>query len=117
MTYRASFHFDIMPEWENDILKGHKTIDVRVNISPYADVNKGDIIQYRSAKVEVKKIRAYPGLSDLLAYEDYTKVVPEAKNHQKALQKLLQEITHMEPPHGVLAFEIEIIKKIHRKTT
>jgi ASC-1-like (ASCH) protein len=107
ITFRASFHFDIRPEWERDIREGRKNIDVRINAQPYADVNKGDIIRYRSAKVKVIKIRAYPGLSDLLAHEDYRKVVPSAKNHQEALQRLLEEITHMEPPHGILAFEIE----------
>lgn len=110
MTFRAAFHFDIKPEWEEAIREGRKIIDVRVNAQPYADVNKGDIIHYRSAKVKVKKIRAYPGLNDMLAYEDYTKVVPEAKSHQEALQRLLEEIPHIEPPHGVLAFEIEGIK-------
>ncbi len=110
MTFRASFHFDVKPEWEKDIREGRKTIDVRINAQPYADVNKGDIIQYRSAKVKVKKIRAYPGLSDLLAHEDYRKVVPAAKTHQEALQRLLEEIIHMEPPHGILAFEIESVE-------
>jgi ASC-1-like (ASCH) protein len=60
--------------------------------------------------VKVTKIRAYLGLSDLLAHEDYRKVVPEAKTHKEALQILLEEITHMEPPHGILSFEIESIE-------
>jgi len=110
MTFKASFHFEVKPEWEKDIREGRKTIDVRSNVQPYAEVNKGDIIQYRSAKVKVKKIRAYPGLSDMLAHEDYRKIVPEAKNHQEALRRLLEEITHMEPPHGILAFEIESVE-------
>jgi len=110
MTFRASFHFEIRPEWESDIQEGRKTIDVRINAQPHADVNKGDVIRYRSVKARVKKIRAYPGLSDLLAHEDYRKIVPGAKSHQEALQSLLKEITHMEPPHGILAFEIETIK-------
>jgi ASC-1-like (ASCH) protein len=107
MTFRAQFHFDIKPLWEEAIREGKKTIDVRVNAQPYADVNKGDIIRYRSTKVKVKKIFAYPGLADLLAHEDYKKIVPEAKNHQEALSCLLEEIHHNEPPHGILAFEIE----------
>lgn len=115
MTFRASFHFDTKPEWEEAIREGLKTIDVRVNTHPYADVNKGDIIRYRSTKITVKKIRAYPGLNDLLAYEDYRKVVPEAKSHQEALQSLLEEIQHIEPPHGILAFEIEFEQRPHGK--
>jgi ASC-1-like (ASCH) protein len=107
MTFKASFHFDVKPEWEKDIREGRKTVDVRINVQPYADVNKGDIIEYSSTKVKIKKIHAYPGLSDMLAHEDYRKIVPEAKSHQEALQILLEEITHMGPPHGILAFEIE----------
>ena len=61
----------------------------------------------------MKKICAYPGLSDLLAHEDYRKIIPEAKSHQEALKIMLQEITHMEPPHGILAFEIEKIEEHH----
>lgn len=43
----------------------------------------------------------------MLAHEDRRKIVPEAKDNQEALQKLLETIPHNEPPHGVLAFEIE----------
>jgi len=49
-------------------------------------------------------------ICDLLAHEDYRKVVPTAKTHQEALQRLLEEITHMEPPHGILALEIESVE-------
>jgi ASC-1-like (ASCH) protein len=44
MTFRVSFYFDIKPEWEEVVKNGHKTIDVRINALPYADVNKEDII-------------------------------------------------------------------------
>lgn len=115
MTFKASFHFDIKPEWEEAIREGRKNIDIRINSEPYADVKKGDIIRYRSTKVRVKKIRAYPGLSDLLAHEDYGKVVPEAKSHQEALQRLIEVIPHMAPPHGILAFEVEKIVQEQKK--
>jgi len=110
MTSKAPLHFTIKSKWEDAIREGLKTIDIRVNAKPYADVEKGDIIQYSSTKVMVKKIRAYPGLSDLLAHEDFRKVAPEAKTYQEALKKLLETIPHNEPPHGVLAFEIEKVK-------
>lgn len=71
----------------------------------------GKIFQtFMEEKSLVKKIRAYPGLSDLLTHEDYREVIPAAKSHQEALQILLKEITHMEPPHGILAFEIESVE-------
>lgn len=110
MTFKAPLHFSIKPQWEEAIREGHKTIDVRVNAKSYADVETEDVIRYSSTKVRVKKIRAYSGLSDLLAHEDYKKIVPEAKSTQEALQKLLEAIPHNAPPHGVLAFEIERIE-------
>ena len=85
MTFRAKFHFEISPEWEEAIREGRKTIDVRLNINPNADVKKGDIIRYRSTEVVVKSIRAYPGISDLLAYEGFEKVV-RSEEHTSELQ-------------------------------
>lgn len=34
MTFRASFHFDVKPEWEKDIQEGRKAIDIRINVQP-----------------------------------------------------------------------------------
>jgi ASC-1-like (ASCH) protein len=107
MTYKAPLHFRIKPEWEEAIKEGKKRFDVRINAKPYADVNKGDIIKYSSIKVQVKRIYAYPGVADLLSHEDYKKIVPEAKDNKEAMAKLLVELHHNEPPHGILAFEIE----------
>jgi ASC-1-like (ASCH) protein len=44
MTFRASFHFDIKPEWKEVVKNGRKTIDVRTNALLHTDVNKEDII-------------------------------------------------------------------------
>lgn len=111
MTYRSPFHFKIKPEWEEAIKEGKKRFDIRVNIKPFADVNKGDIIKYSSTKVQVKRIYAYPGIADLLAHEDYKEIVPEAKDNKEAMAKLLDELHHNEPPHGILAFEIDLYKE------
>ncbi|HEB76154.1 MAG TPA: hypothetical protein ENJ04_07375 [Nitrospirae bacterium] len=107
---RASFHFDLDPRWEEAVRRGGKTIDVRVNIAPYADVKKGDVIRYGSTEVVVRSIRAYPGISDLLAYEGHERVVPGAADLKEALKVLLEIFHYKEPPHGVLAFEIEPLK-------
>jgi len=63
-----------------------------MNVQPYSDVNKGDIIQYRSIKAKVAKIRAYPKISNPLAHEDYRKIVLSAKTCQEALKSLLEKI-------------------------
>jgi len=104
---RAEFHFQMRPEWEKAIKEGLKTLDIRDNIAPYADAKKGDTIRYRSTLVIVKRITAYPGVRDAVASEDYRKIAPDAKDQEDALNKILDELHHKMPPHGVLVFEIE----------
>ncbi len=110
MTFRTSFHFAIKPEWEKAVREGRKTIDVRVNSEKYADVKKGDSIHYSATEVKVKGIRGYPGLQDLIHHEHYRKVAPEAKSAEEALHALRAVGLHDEPPHGVLAIEVEFVK-------
>lgn len=110
MTVKASFRFVIKPEWEEAVREGRKKIDVRVNAEKYADVKSGDIIHYSATKVRVTGIRGYPGLEDLLHHEDYRKVVPGAKSAQDALEQLRAVGLHDAPAHGVLAFEVEVVK-------
>ena len=107
MTFRANFRFDLDHELEEAVREGRKTIDVRVNIQPFADVNKGDIISYHHTEVKVSHIRTYPGLGDLVAYEDYRKIIPGAKDRNDALRTLRKGILVKNPPHGVLAIELE----------
>jgi ASC-1-like (ASCH) protein len=97
------------PDMEEAVRDGRKTVDVRVNIKPFADVDKGDVIRYRSAEVRVKRIRAYPGLSDLIAYEGWKRIIPWAKDQTEAHARLLKKVSHESPTHGLLAFEIELI--------
>ncbi len=111
MTFRANFRFDLEHGLEEAVREGRKTIDVRVNIAPYADVKKGDIISYHHTDVKVGHIRAYPGLGDLLAREDFRKIIPGAKDRNDALRTLLDGILEKNPPHGVLAIEFEPVKE------
>jgi ASC-1-like (ASCH) protein len=111
MSFRATFHFDIRPQWEEAIREGRKGVDARPNIQPYADVKKGDVLRYHSLRVEVLGIHAYPGLNDLLQAEGFRQVVPEAQDIHQALAVLLEEFHHLEPPHGVLALKIRPLPK------
>lgn len=108
----ATFHFDMDPDFEEAVREGAKTIDVRVNIAPYADVNKGDIIRYRSAEVRVRAIRAYPCLHDVVSYEDFKKIVPDASDPNEAHQRLM-EVFPDEASHDMLAFEIALLPGHH----
>ncbi|MBZ0158200.1 MAG: ASCH domain-containing protein [Alphaproteobacteria bacterium] len=110
MTFKVSFRFAIKPEWENAIREGRKTIDVRFNAEKFSEVKIGDSIHYGSTEVRVTSIRAYPGVSDLLAHEDWRKIVPEAKDHQQAFDTLVSLLRHNAPPHGILALVVEVVK-------
>jgi ASC-1-like (ASCH) protein len=109
----ATFRFDLDPEFEEAVREGAKTIDVRVNIAPYADVNKGDIIRYRSAEVRVRAIRAYPCLHDVVSYEDFRKIVPDASNPNEAHQRLMEVFPGDEASHNMLVFEITFLPGRH----
>lgn len=111
MTFRANFRFELEHGLEEAVREGRKTIDVRVNIAPFADVKKGDTISFHHTEVKVGHIRAYRGLGDLLAYEDFRKIVPGAKDRNDAMQTLLEGILQKNPPHGVLAIEFELLKE------
>jgi ASC-1-like (ASCH) protein len=101
------FRFDLPHDLEEAVRAGKKTIDVRVNIQPFADVKKGDIISYKNTEVVVKSIRGYAGLGDLVAYEDHTRIIPRAKDKSEALRSLVEEMLERKPAHGVLAIEFE----------
>jgi ASC-1-like (ASCH) protein len=107
MVFKGTFHFDLDHELEEAVRQGRKTIDVRVSIEPFADVKKGDTISYHHTQVKVSHIRAYAGLGDLLAHEDFRKIIPAAKDRNDALRTLLEGILQKNPPHGVLAIEFE----------
>jgi len=111
MKSRALFYFDMEGKWIEAIKEGRKTVDVRVNIQPYADVKKGDIICYHGVDVIVKKVNAYYGLNDLLNAEGIKRVVPEASDINEAIRALKFKVHEIERPHGLLAFEIEALPK------
>lgn len=105
MASRAKFRFDLPHDLAEAVREGRKTIDVRVNIQPYADVKKGDVLSYRDAEVVVRRIQGYRSLGDAVAYEDYTRIVPGSKDRNEALARLREYILEDSPPHGLLAIE------------
>jgi ASC-1-like (ASCH) protein len=108
---KATFHFEIKPAWEEAIKRGEKTVDARTNASPFADVKVGDVIRFGSARVKVIRVNAYPGVNDLLVAEGFDKVVPGAAGLEEAKHALMDQLHHFHPPHGILAFEIELLKE------
>ncbi|GAB4387292.1 MAG: hypothetical protein Kow0025_00040 [Thermodesulfovibrionales bacterium] len=110
MAGEGYFRFDLGADLENAVREGAKTLDVRVNSEPFADVNVGDVIAFRSARARVTGIRPYPCLHDVVGYEDFRKLVPAAADRGEAHRRLKKDIPGEEPPHGLLVFEIELVR-------
>lgn len=104
------FHFELAADLEKAVRDGAKTLDVRVNSEPFADVDVGDVIGYRSARARVKRIQPYPSLHDAVGYEDFTRIIPGAADRDEAYLRLKKDIPEDEPPHGLLVFEVELME-------
>jgi ASC-1-like (ASCH) protein len=107
----ARRHLKIRPEWEDALRTGRKTIDARLVADDIADVKVGDILHYPGARAQVRHMRFYPGFRDLLAYEDWSKIAPDAPD-QAAVLRLLEE-GHAETVRetGAVAIELEVLHK------
>lgn len=100
-------HLSTHPEWEDALRDGRKTVDARLVASDVAELKVGDTVHYPGATARVKRIRFYPGFRDLLAYEDWHKIAPDAASRDEVLQLL--EGGHGEVAHrsGTVAIELE----------
>jgi ASC-1-like (ASCH) protein len=98
------------PEWEDALRSGRKTVDARLVGDDIANLKVGDQVSYPGAEARVRRIRFYPGFGDLLAYEDWRRIAPDAFNQDEARHVL--ESGHAMTVHatGVVAIELEHIK-------
>jgi ASC-1-like (ASCH) protein len=95
------------PEWEDALRSERKTIDARLVADDIAGLKVGDRVRYPGAIAQVRRIRFYPGFGDLLAYEDWRRIAPDAASRDEVL-RLLQE-GHEATVHatGSVAIELE----------
>ena len=76
------------PEWEDALRSGRKTIDARLVADDIAELKVGDRVRYPGATARVQRIRFYPGFADLLAYEDWHRIAPDAASRDEVLSVL-----------------------------
>jgi ASC-1-like (ASCH) protein len=109
----ATRHLKTRPEWEDALRSGLKTIDARLVADDIAGLEVGDILQYPGAEVRVRHVRFYPGFGDLLAYEDWSRIAPEASSREEVRRRLEEGHEATVRATGAVAIEVERID--HRK--
>jgi ASC-1-like (ASCH) protein len=98
------------PEWEDALRSGRKTIDARLVADDIAGLQVGDTVRYPGSRRRVKRIRFYPGLRDLLAYEDWRQIAPEATGPDEVLRKLERGHQITIRATGAVALELEPVE-------
>ncbi len=95
------------PEWEDAVRDGRKTIDARLVADDIDGLKVGESVHYPGARLRVRRIRYYAGFGDLLAYEDWRRIAPDAASSEEVRQRL--EHGHEATVHatGAVAIELE----------
>ncbi len=94
------------PEWEDALRSGRKTIDARLVADDIAELEVGDCVHYPGVTAQVRRIRFYPGFGDLVAYEDWHRIAPDAASRDDVLRAL--EAGHVETVRATGAVAIEL---------
>jgi ASC-1-like (ASCH) protein len=95
------------PEWADALRSGRKTIDARLVADDIAELKVGDRVRYPGAEARVRRIRYYPGFRDLLAYEDWHQVAPDAASRDEVLRVLEEGHEATVRATGAVAIELE----------
>jgi ASC-1-like (ASCH) protein len=101
------------PEWEDALRSGRKTIDARLVADDIAGLEVGDVVRYPGAAMRVKRIRFYPGVGDLLAYEDWRRIAPDAAGREEVLHLLEAGHAATVRASGAVAIEVEPLGPIN----
>ncbi len=105
----ATRHLKTRPEWEEALRNGQKTVDARLVADDIAGLEVGDILRYPGAEVRVRRIRFYPGFGDLLAYEDWSRIAPDASSREDVRMRLQEGHEATVHATGAVALEVEPI--------
>jgi ASC-1-like (ASCH) protein len=94
-------------EWEDALRSGRKTIDARLAADDIAELKVGDRVRYPGAEARVRRIRFYPGFGDLLAYEDWHRIAPDAASRDEVLRVLEEGHEATVRATGAVAIELQ----------
>lgn len=97
------------------IMRGDKTLEVRVGYESIKRYKAGELIQMETSQVSgivrIKAVRDYESFHDALAVESWKHIVPDAPSEAIALRKLQEIYPSNKESLGVYVFEIEPVKK------
>jgi ASC-1-like (ASCH) protein len=102
-TKRLPLH----PGWDEAIRSGRKTIDARPATNDASVLKVGNVVRYPGVRARIQHIRHYWGFRDLVAYEDWRKIAPEAGSRDEALRLLKNGLAETGRNLGVVALELE----------
>ncbi len=103
----ATRNLKTRPEWEDALRNGRKTVDARLVADDIAELKVGDWVSYPGAEARVRHIRFYPGFHDLLAYEDWRRIAPDAASRDEVLRVLEEGHKTTVRATGAVAIELE----------
>jgi len=107
----ATKNLKTRPEWEDALRSGRKTIDARLVADDIAELKVGDRLRYPGAEAQVRRIRFYPGFRDLLAYEDWHQIAPDASSPDDVLRVLEEGHQATVRATGAVAIELRHVGK------
>jgi ASC-1-like (ASCH) protein len=105
----ATRHLKTWREWEDALRSGRKTIDARLVADDIAELKVGDRVRYPGAEARVRRIRFYPGFGDLLAYEDWHRIAPDAVSRDEVLRMLEEGHEATVRATGAVAIELQAV--------
>lgn len=97
------------------IMRGDKTLEVRVGYDSIRKYRVGDLIELVTAQtaavIKAKAIRTYETFAEMLAVEPWQQIVPDAPNQEAALRRLQEIYPNAKEALGVYVFEIEPVRR------
>jgi ASC-1-like (ASCH) protein len=101
----ATRYLRTRPEWADALRSGRKTLDARSVTDEIDGLKAGDVVQYPGVRARVVRLRFYLGFGNLLAYEDWRQIAPDATGRDE-VHRLL-EGGHQTT--GAVAIELECL--------
>jgi ASC-1-like (ASCH) protein len=101
----ATRYLRTRPEWADALRSGRKTLDARSVTYEIDGLKAGDVVQYPGVRARVVRLRFYLGFGNLLAYEDWRQIAPDATGRDE-VHRLLAE-GHQAT--GAVAIELECL--------
>jgi ASC-1-like (ASCH) protein len=103
----ATRYLRTRPEWADALRSGRKTLDARSVTYEIDGLKAGDIVQFPGDQARVVRLRFYLDFGNLLDYEDWRRVAPDATGRDEVHRLLEEEYQAAVHANGAVAIELE----------